>query len=110
MLGGLGGCCLKAHGFVLLAGVDPVLELDDSHLAELVPEPATVAVEQAQLLAVRHDLREQELLERVLVLVALVTELPLDLGAHVAAHPLPDPLLENPVAPPPAGPEREQIG
>src|SRR5437588_548554 len=43
---------------VLLAGVDPVLELDDAELPELLAQPALLAflgarVEQPQLLAVR---------------------------------------------------------
>src|SRR5688572_9886888 len=48
---------------VLVGGVDPVLELDHAHLLVAMAQPAVVAVQQAQLLAVRHDLREQHLLE-----------------------------------------------
>ena len=51
---------------VLLAGVDPVLELDDADLGEAVAQPAVGRVEQTELLAVRHDLREQHLLEDLL--------------------------------------------
>ena len=45
------------------AGVLPVFELDDTHFLELVTQPLVVAVEKAELLAVRHNLREQHLLE-----------------------------------------------
>ena len=48
---------------VLLAGVDPVLELDHAELGEPVAEPAVGGVEEPELLAVRHDLREQHRLE-----------------------------------------------
>ena len=51
------------EGGVLLAGVDPVLELDDAELGEALAQPAVAGVEQAELLAVRHDLREQQRLE-----------------------------------------------
>ena len=50
---------------VLLAGVLEVLELDDVHLLEAVAQPAVVAIEQAELLAVGHDLGEQHRLEEV---------------------------------------------
>jgi hypothetical protein len=52
---------------VLLAGVGPVLELDHAQLLEPAAEPATGRVEQPQLLAVRHDLAEQQLLEHVVL-------------------------------------------
>ena len=42
----------------------PILELDDSHFLELVTEPFVVAVEQPELLAVRHNLGKQHLLEQ----------------------------------------------
>src|SRR5215218_264602 len=48
---------------VLLARVDPVLELDHAELLEAMPEPAVGGVEEAELLAVGHDLREQHRLE-----------------------------------------------
>src|SRR5436853_5155681 len=48
---------------VLLAGVDPVLELDHAELGEAVAQPAVAGVEQSELLAVGHDLREQEGME-----------------------------------------------
>ena len=54
-----------SRGRVLLAGVLPVLELDDAHLLEAAAQPRVVAVEQAELLAVRHDLGEQHLLEQL---------------------------------------------
>src|SRR5690606_449651 len=62
----LGGRRPSAGGLqrlVLAAGVLPVLELDDAHLGELLAEPAVAGVQQAELLAVGHDLREQHLLE-----------------------------------------------
>ena len=55
----------QREGFVLLAGVGPVLELDHAELPEPLPQPAVAGVEQAELLAVRHDLREQHLLEEL---------------------------------------------
>src|SRR3954471_18165567 len=51
---------------VLLAGVHPVLELDDAGLGEPLAQPAVGRIEEAELLAVRHDLREQHLLEHLL--------------------------------------------
>ena len=60
----------QGEGGVLLAGVGPVLELDDADLGEALAQPAVVGVEQAELLAVGHDLGEQHLLERILELVA----------------------------------------
>src|SRR6266480_1261403 len=53
---------------VFLAGVGPVLELDDAEVLEPLTQPslltlAGAGVEQAELLAVRDDLREQHLLE-----------------------------------------------
>src|ERR1700722_17696644 len=48
---------------VLLAGVGPVLEGDDTEVGEAVPQPTVGGVEQTELLAVRHDLREQQALE-----------------------------------------------
>ena len=54
----------EGEGLVLVAGVGPVLELDHAELLELVAQPAVVAVEQAELLAVGHDLGEQHLLEQ----------------------------------------------
>src|SRR5215217_7699500 len=39
---------------VLLAGVGPVLELDDAELGEAGAQPRVARVEQTQLLAVRH--------------------------------------------------------
>src|SRR5438552_4047471 len=54
---------------VLLARVDPVLELDDTELGEALPQPSAVAVEQTELLAVRHDLGEQDVLEHLAALV-----------------------------------------
>ena len=42
-----------------------MLELEHADAAEAFPEPAAVAVEQAQLGAVGDDLGEQQLLERV---------------------------------------------
>src|SRR5206468_2331748 len=55
---------------VFLAGVGPVLELDDAELLEALAQPPLLAVggtgiEQAELLAVRHDLREQHRLEQL---------------------------------------------
>src|SRR5687767_8676073 len=41
---------------VLLTRVGPVLELDDAQLPELGAQPAVGGVEQAELLAVGHDL------------------------------------------------------
>ena len=41
---------------VLLAGVLPVLELDDAEILKAVAQPGVVAVKQAELLAVRHNL------------------------------------------------------
>src|ERR687898_2724597 len=52
---------------VLLTSVGPVLELDDPELLEPAAQPASRGVEQAQLLAVGHDLAEQQLLEHVLL-------------------------------------------
>src|SRR6476620_1561977 len=68
-----GGGCLAVlrdlvHVCVLLAGVSPILELRHAEHVEPLAQPAVVGVEQAELLAVRNDLREQQLLERVLVL------------------------------------------
>src|SRR4051794_39554332 len=74
--GSVGGCGERTvlrelvEQFVFLAGVRPVLELDDVDLVELLGQPEVVAVEQAELLAIRHDLREEQLLERIVVLVA----------------------------------------
>src|SRR5438270_13803205 len=48
---------------VLLARVGPVLEGDDAELGELLAQVAVGRVEQAELLAVGHDLREEHLLE-----------------------------------------------
>src|SRR5438445_47965 len=63
-----GGGCGAVLGdlverLVLLAGVLPVLEGDDAQLGELLAQPAVGGVDQAELLAVRDDLREQHLLE-----------------------------------------------
>ena len=44
---------------VLLVGVGSVLVLDDADLGELLAQPAVAGVEEAELLAVRDDLREQ---------------------------------------------------
>src|SRR5437764_13267546 len=52
---------------VLLAGVCPVLELDHAQLGEPLTQPAVAGVEQAELLAVGHDLREQHRLEHLAV-------------------------------------------
>src|SRR4051812_40385099 len=82
---------------VLLAGVDEVLELDHLHLGEPVAEPAVVGVEQAELLAVRDDLGEQQLLEQV-VLRRHVDAHRLDGDLRVDAHPVPDLLLQEAVA------------
>src|SRR3954452_4438404 len=57
--GGLLGLHLtvgEGEHLVLLAGVGPVLELDDPELLELRAQPAVGRVEQSKLLAVRHDL------------------------------------------------------
>src|SRR3712207_736639 len=48
-----------------LARVGTVLELDDSQLLEPRAKPAIGGVEQPQLLAVGHDLREQHGLEEL---------------------------------------------
>src|SRR3546814_17854376 len=87
----------ELHGFVLGAGVLPVLELDGTHLGEALAEPAVAGVEQPELLAVRHDLREQHHLEHR---PARVGD---DEGHHrlgVEAHALPHTLLEEAVPPP----------
>src|SRR5215471_20576009 len=83
---------------VLLTGIGPVLELDDADLGEAVAQPAAVRLEQAELLAVRHDLREQQLVEHP----GLRCE-PGDLDGLLGRHAevLPDLLLEeHPVAHP----------
>ena len=56
----------SSSAVVLLAGVGPVLELDHADLGEALAQPAAGRVEQAELLAVRHDLREQQRLEHLL--------------------------------------------
>src|SRR4051812_36723433 len=48
---------------VLLARVGPVLEGDDAELGELLAQVAVGRVEEAEFLAVGHDLGEQHLLE-----------------------------------------------
>src|SRR3546814_8738643 len=75
----------EGEGLVLLFGVGPVLELDHAELRELAPEPVVVAVEQAELLAVRHDLREQHALVE-LALRGLHHHLGGDLGIDAHAR------------------------
>src|SRR5580658_3059043 len=53
----------ELEGGELLVGVRPVLERDHTELGELLPQPPVAGVEQAELLAVRHDLREEHRLE-----------------------------------------------
>src|SRR5207237_7365969 len=48
------------QGAVFGAGIDPVLELDDAQLGELLPQPTVAGVEDPELLAVGHDLGEQQ--------------------------------------------------
>src|SRR3954467_15395994 len=79
---------------VLLGGVDPVFELDHTELGEAVTQPAVARVEQAQLLAVRDDAREQHRLEDRAVVRLLHR---LDRLLHVDAHALPRLLLEEAV-------------
>src|SRR5438552_11363925 len=55
-------CCFSVLGDlveprVLLARVDPLLELADAELGEALAQPTAIAIEQAQFLAVWHDLR-----------------------------------------------------
>ena len=91
---------------VLLGGVDPVLELDHAELGEAVAQPAVAGVEQAELLAVRHDPREQHRLEDRAVVRLLHR---LDRFLHVDAHALPRLLLEEAVAHADGGFERELL-
>ena len=90
---------------VLLAGVGVVLERDDAQLGELRAEPAAVGVEQAELLAVGHDLREQQLLEHLLLRRVHHERH----GLHRHAHAVPDLLLQEPVAHPHGRLERELL-
>src|SRR5918994_985186 len=80
---------------VLLAGVLEVLELDHAHLLEAVAQPLVVAVEEAELLAVRHDLREEHLLEEIAGGVAHDDRQDV---LRVDAHALPDLLRHEAVA------------
>src|SRR5262249_4566221 len=80
---------------VLLAGVGPVLELDDAELGEPLAQPAVAGVEQPDLLPVPDDLREQQRLEH-LALRRLHDDLDDLLDVDVEA--VPDLLLEEPVA------------
>src|SRR3546814_15889138 len=82
----------ELHGFVLGAGVLPVLELDGTHLGEALAEPAVAGVEQPELLAVRHDLREQHHLEHR---PARVVDDERQQRLGVEAHALPHLLLED---------------
>src|SRR6476660_7435949 len=91
---------------VLLAGVDPVLELDDAELGEALAQEAVVAVEQAELLAVRHDLGEQDVLELLAPLVGH-DEPHRVLDRH--AHALPHLLLQEAITHADRGLERELL-
>jgi len=48
---------------VLVACVLPVFKLNDTHFFEATTQPEIVAIKKTELLAVRHDLGEQHLLE-----------------------------------------------
>ena len=93
---------------VLLAGVGPVLELDHAGLGELLAEPAVGGVEQAELLAVRHDLAEQHRLEDLLLRRVVRVEELSDL-VRVDAHPLPHLGLHEALLQPARGVERELL-
>src|SRR5579862_8746279 len=79
---------------VLLAGVGQILELDAAQLGELLAEPAVAGIEQAELLAVGHDLGEEHGLEGGAV-GRLQNELDGVFDRH--AHPVEDLLLEEAV-------------
>src|SRR5207248_2206499 len=94
------GCGLPVLGdlvelLVLLARVGPVLEGDDPQLGELLAQVAVGGIEQAEFLAVGHDLGEQHLLEQG-PLGRLHGEGDGLLDGD--AEPLPHLLLEEPVA------------
>src|SRR5437764_204333 len=91
---------------VLLAGVDPVLELDHAQLGETVAQPAVAGVEQPQLLAVGNDLREEQRLEDRAVGRVLHR---LHRLLHVDPEALPRLLLQEPVAHANGGLERELL-
>src|SRR5207249_2917777 len=85
---------------VFLAGVGPVLELDDAELLEALAEPAGLAlrgtrIEQAELLAVGHDLGEEHLLEQ---LALRADHHEVDGLLDVDAEAIPDLLHQEPVA------------
>src|SRR5207249_7604489 len=56
------------------ARVDEVLVLEHAHLGEPIAQPRRARVEQTELLAVRHDLREQHALEEDLLVAVLAKE------------------------------------
>src|ERR1700677_3418588 len=83
----------RGQRVVLLGGVHPRLELDDPQFGEFGAEPPVGRVQQAQLLAVGHDLGEQERLE-LAAFGGLLHQG--DDGLRVDAHPGPHLLLEEP--------------
>src|SRR5262249_35700069 len=91
---------------VLLTGVDPVLELDHTQLGEPLAQPPVARVEETELLAVGHDLREQQALEDRAVGRVLHR---LDRLLHVDTEALPRLLLQEPVAHAHRGFERELL-
>src|SRR5262245_60439152 len=93
-------------GGVLLAGVRPVLELDDAELGEAGAQPSVARVEEPELLAVGHDLGEQHRLEDRSVgrLLHRLHRL-----LHVDTEPLPRLLLHEPVSHADRGLERELL-
>src|SRR4051812_25083851 len=102
--GGFGGGgrrgAVGRHGVqldVLLGGVDPVLVLDDADLLELGTQPTVAGIEQAELLDVGHDLREEHGLEHLLPRVRVLGH-PLDDDLRVLPQPLPDLRREEAVA------------
>ncbi len=48
---------------ILITGVLPIFELDNTHFFETMTQPEVIAIKQPELLAVRHDLGEQHLLK-----------------------------------------------
>src|SRR5438105_3451307 len=84
---------------VLDARVDEVLVVEHAHLREPLAEPRGARVEQTQLLAVRHDLREQHALEEDLLVAVLANEVRNDRpSGH--AETFPDLLMQEAVAHP----------